>query len=188
MVVDELVSPCTVPRITVAVRIETFQWLEKLQRAAELCRAVARLAVVEGGGLSLALSEKGIELTVVLTDDTVARTLNRVYRGEDKPTNVLSFSILEAPDFPIPGEALALGDIIIALQTALREAELQKISFVDHLCHLVVHGALHLLGHDHQENDAAEAMERLENRILALLGVTNPYDYDTGASTTPDHE
>ncbi len=188
---DELDNTCTAPRITVDVKIETFQWLEKLQTVEELCCTAARIAVVEGGGHALTLSsETGIELTIVLTDDSVVQKLNRVYRGEDKPTNVLSFSLLEEPDFPIPGEVLALGDIIIPLQTTLREAGQQAIPLADYFCHLVVHGALHLLGHDHQESGAAEAMERLEDRILALLGVIGLDNTDvsgeTGDSITPE--
>ncbi len=192
IIVDELGNTSISPRITVDVRIETFQWLEKLQKVEALCCAAARIAVVEGGGHALALSETGVELTIVLTDDAVVQNLNRVYRGEDKPTNVLSFALLEAPDFPTPApaEVLALGDIIIALQTTLREAGQQAIPLADYLCHLVVHGVLHLLGHDHQESGAAEVMEGLEDRILTLLGdlgVENPeVSGETGASTTPE--
>ena len=174
----ELGSFSTSLHIAVYIKIETQEWLEKLQRVEELCHVAARLAVLEGGAHQLAPSETDIELTIVLTDDVVVQTLNRVYRGEDKPTNVLSFALLEKQDFLIPGEGLALGDIVIALQTTLREASEQSIPLTDYFCHLVVHGALHLLGYDHQENGAAEAMERLEDRVLALLGVENPYDTD----------
>ncbi|VBB69861.1 Metal-dependent hydrolase YbeY, involved in rRNA and/or ribosome maturation and assembly [invertebrate metagenome] len=180
MSVDKLSS--TFPRITIDVRFETLQWLEKLRKAEELCCVAARTAVIEGGRHPLSLPGEGVELTVVLTDDSRIKTLNCIYRGQDKPTNVLSFPALEEPSFL--GEALALGDILVALQTTLREAEQQAIPFADHFCHLVVHGALHLLGYDHQESDAAETMERLEARILAQLGIENPYA-DIGASTAP---
>lgn len=102
-------------------------------------------------------------------DDETLCDLNRRFRGKDKPTNVLSFPAgAGAPDF--------LGDIAMAYETCAREAEVGGIAFRDHAAHLIVHGLLHLVGHDHEADDEAERMERLETRILAALGIADPYD------------
>ncbi|WFU09332.1 rRNA maturation RNase YbeY [Rhizobium sp. CB3090] len=113
------------------------------------------------------------ELSLVFTDDASIREINAEWREQDKATNVLSF-----PAFPlVPGgkPGPMLGDIIIAKETVEREAvELEK-SFNDHLTHLMVHGFLHLFGYDHMNNSEAERMEGLETRILAGLGLSDPY-------------
>jgi probable rRNA maturation factor len=113
------------------------------------------------------------ELSLVFTDDAAIREINAEWREQDKATNVLSF-----PAFPlVPGgkPGPMLGDIIIARETVEREAvELEK-SFDDHLTHLMVHGFLHLFGYDHMNNSEAERMEGLETRILASLGLSDPY-------------
>lgn len=106
------------------------------------------------------------EVSVVLGDDAFVQGLNKQYRGKDKPTNVLSF----------PQELPMLGDIVLAHETIMRDAKEQDKSFKDHLTHLLVHGLLHLLGHDHEEDDEAEIMESLEIEILSLMGVKNPYE------------
>jgi probable rRNA maturation factor len=112
------------------------------------------------------------EATIVLTDDAEIRELNRDYRGKDAPTNVLSFPAGLNPAADAP---LFLGDIILAGETISREAEEQDISPADHASHLVVHGMLHLLGFDHEEEAEAERMERAETEILAGLGIADPY-------------
>ena len=113
------------------------------------------------------------EVAVKLTDDDEVHQLNRAYREKDKPTNVLSFPAFPVTPGKMPGPML--GDIIIARETVEREAvELDK-SFEDHLTHLMVHGFLHLLGYDHIEVSDAEKMEALETRILAKLGLSDPY-------------
>ncbi len=114
-----------------------------------------------------------VELSLVFTDDENIREINAEWRDKDKATNVLSF-----PAFPLePGGMLGpmLGDIVIARETVEREAlELEK-SFEDHLTHLLVHGFLHLFGYDHMDEEEAEEMESLETRILAVLGLSDPY-------------
>ena len=112
------------------------------------------------------------ELSIVLTDDAEQQIRNRDWRGIDKATNVLSFPQIE-PFGPVSG---LLGDIILARETLVREAEEQGVSFDDHFTHLVVHGFLHLLGYDHMDDDEALAMEGLETQILASLGVADPYE------------
>ena len=112
------------------------------------------------------------ELSIVLTDDAEQQGLNRDWRGIDKPTNVLSFPQIE-PFGPVTG---ILGDIVLARETLEREAvELGK-PFNDHYTHLVVHGFLHILGYDHIEEAQALVMEGLETKILATLGIPDPYN------------
>jgi probable rRNA maturation factor len=121
-----------------------------------------------------------IEVSVRLTDDAEVQTLNREYRHKDKPTNVLSFPMVQ-PDLleglanSDDGEVL-LGDIVLARETCAREAEEKSVTFADHATHLIVHGTLHLLGYDHQGDSEAEAMEALERAILATLGIDDPYE------------
>lgn len=112
-------------------------------------------------------------LTIVLTDDAEMAALNRTWRGKDAPTNVLSF-----PSGDAPGDPGALGDIVIAHETTRREADDDNISLGDHVCHLVVHGVLHLLGLDHLQDAEAERMEALETRALASIGIADPYEGD----------
>lgn len=124
-----------------------------------------------------------VEVSVRLTDDAEVHTLNRDFRGKDKPTNVLSFpqvqdDLLESlanSDAKEPGGEILLGDIVLARETCAREAEEKGISIVDHATHLIVHGTLHLVGYDHMDDASAAAMEALEVKALASLGIANPY-------------
>ena len=116
------------------------------------------------------------ELAVMLTDDEGIRTLNRNWRGIDKPTNVLSFPALQPQGARKPGDApRMLGDIAIAYDTTRREADEEQKRFDHHLSHLAVHGFLHLIGHDHEQDREAETMESLEREILSQLGIPDPY-------------
>ncbi|HWX59249.1 rRNA maturation RNase YbeY [Bradyrhizobium sp.] len=115
------------------------------------------------------------ELAVMLTDDAGIRTLNSNWRGIDKPTNVLSFPALQPSGPSGPNDApRMLGDIAIAYETTRKEADEEQKPFDHHLSHLAVHGFLHLIGYDHEKDDDAEAMEALEQEILAQLGIPNP--------------
>ncbi|WP_333591777.1 rRNA maturation RNase YbeY [Brevundimonas sp.] len=108
------------------------------------------------------------EVVVLLTDDATVRDLNARFRAKDRPTNVLSFP---APETARPH----LGDLVLALGVCVAEAAEQGKTVGDHLSHLVVHGVLHLLGHDHEDEIEAEAMEARERVMLATLGVADPY-------------
>ena len=108
-------------------------------------------------------------LAVLLGDDATVCSLNREWRGKDSPTNVLSFPATG------PMRTESLGDLALAYETCAREAAAEGKTLADHLTHLVVHGTLHLLGHDHETETDAEAMEALETRLLAGLGVADPY-------------
>jgi probable rRNA maturation factor len=116
------------------------------------------------------------ELAVMLTDDAGIRTLNSNWRGIDKPTNVLSFPALQPEGARKPGDAPPmLGDIAIAYETMRREADEEDKPFDHHLSHLAVHGFLHLVGYDHENDADAETMESLETEILSQLGIPDPY-------------
>ena len=139
----------------------------------------AALLALAGQAAEAVFAEAGLaaepetELSLLFTDDAHITALNRDWRGKDKPTNVLSF-----PAFPIaPGDALPpmLGDIALAFETVAKEAALEEKPFDHHLVHLIVHGLLHLLGHDHEDDAQAEEMEALERAALARLAIPDPY-------------
>ena len=164
---DEPPSSGTRGAIEIAVLVEAADWTAALPGAETLAERAARAVLA-------AQDETGedLELAVLLTDDATVQDLNARYRGKDRPTNVLSF----ASDDPAPpGEARLLGDLALAFGTCRREAAEQGKPLEDHLTHLVVHGTLHLLGYDHEDEDEAEAMEARERRLLADLGVADPY-------------
>jgi probable rRNA maturation factor len=142
----------------------------------------ARAKAIVRGAIAAAAADvaDAMELSIVLTDDARIRTLNARWRGRDIATNVLSF-----PTEPPSQKARRrhLGDIVIAYETTAREAAMEQKPFAHHLAHLAVHGFLHLLGYDHESDEDAEAMERLERTILARLDLPDPYaTRDAGTS------
>jgi probable rRNA maturation factor len=141
-------------------------WGEAIPEIEAICRTAAAAA------LAAAAPRGEHELSVLLADDAAVRALNRDWRGKDLPTNVLSFPA-GAP--VAEGAPILLGDVALAFETVAHEAEAQGKALPDHLRHLLVHGVLHLLGHDHEIEAEAERMEGLERRILAGLGVADPY-------------
>ena len=145
-----------------------------------LADRAARAAMARTPQGELLAGDAMIEISVRLTDDDEVRKLNAQYRQKDKPTNVLSFPMIQ-PDLldtvtanSDDGEVL-LGDIMLAHGVCAREAEERGISVADHATHLIVHGTLHLLGYDHLGDDEAEAMEAIETDALASLGLADPY-------------
>ncbi|HEX4198675.1 MAG TPA: rRNA maturation RNase YbeY [Caulobacteraceae bacterium] len=155
----------------IEVAIEDDAWVVVLPDAEALAMAAAVAALAQVGG------ESG-EVAILLADDAAIRALNGRFRGQDKPTNVLSFPAG-------PGADGLAGDIILAYGTCAAEAAAQAKPLADHLRHLVVHGVLHLHGHDHGDDAEAVAMETLERRILQGLGVPDPYAAEPGAKA--DH-
>jgi probable rRNA maturation factor len=158
-------------------------WDSKTNWGALAERAVQ--AAVAGSNLPrLADSAIDVEVSVRFTSDSEVQALNAQWRGKDKPTNVLSFPMLEphllgALAAGGQGEAL-LGDIVLAHGVCVGEAAEKHISVADHAAHLVIHGTLHLLGYDHDDGDAeAEAMESVERAVLASLGIADPYLTET---------
>ena len=143
-----------------------------------LARRAAECAIGQSAFPDLARSVRPVEVSVRLTSDEEVRALNAHWRGKDKPTNVLSFPLaeqyeLEQGDEEGPG--LMLGDIVLAHGVCEREAAEKRVSFEDHAAHLIVHGTLHLLGYDHQDDGSAEDMEGREIRALERLGIDDPY-------------
>lgn len=152
--------------IDIDISIESGDWPDE----AALTRVVDR-------AVSAAFAETGAagrsELSIVFSDDAHMRTLNAGWRGKDKPTNVLSF-----PAFPFPkGGPLPpmLGDIVLAAKTVAKEAGLEDKPLENHITHLVIHGLLHLLGYDHENDAEAEEMEAIERSALARLAIPDPY-------------
>jgi probable rRNA maturation factor len=133
-----------------------------------LAERAARAALDAAG-----IAADACEISLLAADDARIRALNAAFRGKDAPTNVLSWPSGE--DAVPPGARRFLGDLALAYETCLREAETAGIAPSDHVAHLVVHGVLHLLGMDHVTESEAEAMEALETKILARLGIANPY-------------
>ncbi len=161
-------AQATAAWLDLIVEIEAGDWpaaqeLEVLaRRATEACLAEVEFSAPPHS-----------ELGLTFTDDAHIAALNGEWRGKDRATNVLSFPLAELR----PGDALPalLGDIVFGFETVSREAQEQGKPFIDHLTHLVVHGLLHLLGHDHIEDEEAETMEALERRILQHLAIPDPY-------------
>jgi probable rRNA maturation factor len=121
-----------------------------------------------------------VSISIKLSDNDEVQALNAHWRGKDRPTNVLSFPMLEAEDLvalipPRNGEEILLGDIILAHTVCFNEAQEKQIPLLQHVTHLVIHGTLHLFGLDHIDDEQAEHMETLEVKALASLGFDNPY-------------
>jgi probable rRNA maturation factor len=153
--------------LTIDIVFEDQDWPDAAQTEAlihEAARALAAHDVMHG--------LKPASACIALSNDAHVQTLNASFRGIDKPTNVLSFP---APDSPAPLDIEPIGDIVIARETLAREAAEKGIPLADHLRHLTIHGLLHLLGYDHEEEAEAVAMENLETEILSGLGIPDPY-------------
>ncbi|MDH3476071.1 MAG: rRNA maturation RNase YbeY [Rhodospirillales bacterium] len=163
------------PNVEIKVLTQDPGWAEALDRCEELAERAARAALQGQNALVTDWSkERPVELSLVLANDGLLRRLNRDFRGRDASTNVLSFADFDRTMAEAPGPVL-LGDVILARETLILEAHEQNKSVADHLAHLVVHGVLHLLGHDHEDPSDAEAMETLERDILAGLEIADPY-------------
>lgn len=142
----------------IEVEVEDPSWTRVLPTAAEIS--------LEAAALAATTNAEDAAIVILLTDDQTLADLNRQFRGKPGPTNVLAF----------PGVGAGhRGDIALAFGVCDREAREQDKSLGDHLRHLVIHGVLHLIGHDHQSLDGARRMEAVEIGLLARLGVTNPY-------------
>ena len=150
----------------IEIEVEADDWSAALPEVEAVVEraATAALGTVQG------------DVVVLLTDNETVRDLNARFRDKDKPTNVLSFPAPELPE--LLGAAPHLGDIVLAYGVCADEAVAQKKTLPDHLSHLVVHGVLHVLGRDHEDEAEAEEMEAEERDILARIGVADPYAGD----------
>ena len=145
------------------------EWDSKIDWAA-LARSAVHAAVAASRYPGLVDSE----ISVLFTSDEEAQVLNRMWRGKDRPTNVLSFPMAGPAEI---ADAPMLGDIVLAHGVCAREAAEKKVSIEAHAAHLVIHGALHLLGYDHEQGeDAAEEMESVERQALTAIGIADPYE------------
>ena len=153
--------------LTIDIVVKAAEW-----RAADAIDGTARHAVT-AAWRNVGSGPRESEVSIVFGNDALVRRLNADYRRQDKATNVLSFP---AGDETTPNFApRLLGDIVLAYETVAREAREQGKTLSDHAAHLCVHGLLHLLGHDHQGDVEASAMEALETAILAELGIADPF-------------
>jgi probable rRNA maturation factor len=148
-----------------------------------IARLAAEQAVLDSSFCALCPAEVAVEISIRLTDDDEVQALNARFRNKDRPTNVLSFPMMDrraTKDIIRSGaDQVLLGDIVLGHGVCASEADERGISVADHAAHLVVHGTLHLLGYDHETSDSdAEEMEAVERRALASLGVADPYHFE----------
>jgi probable rRNA maturation factor len=163
----------TATRLDIQLSVESGGWPDEDALNSFAARVLEHTAGFLALNTGQPFPESVVEISLVFTSDDDIRTVNEAWRGQDKPTNVLSF-----PAFPLaPGgqPGPMLGDIIMAEETLRREALDLGIPFDDHLTHLLVHGFLHLFGYDHMTDEEAAVMEGLETRILAEMGLADPY-------------
>lgn len=161
----------------ISVVVSCPDWLVALPEAAELAHEAATAALAAAGFAPLAAQ---LELGIWLGGDDDVQRLNRLHRNRDAPTNVLAFAVADCvagtpPEPPALGAPLALGDVVLGCATVSAEAQDQNKPLADHLRHLVVHGVLHIAGHDHQIEAQARTMEAMERAVLERLGVADPY-------------
>jgi probable rRNA maturation factor len=160
--------------VVIAIAVPCRQWRKALPDVEHVATVAAQAAL--RGALAAPSRGRGrgraAELSLVLGGDALVKSLNQRWRGRDQATNVLSF-----PAGPDAGDAgpLLLGDVVLAYETVARESQAQGKALAAHLSHLVAHGVLHLLGFDHESDAEARHMEGLERRILARLGMSDPY-------------
>ena len=145
----------------IEIEVEAADWTDALPDAEELALAAADATLASEGAV-------GEGVSLLLTGDQAVRDLNRRFRRQDKPTNVLSFPAPQNPE-------RFLGDVALAYGVCAREAAEQGKPLAHHLQHLVAHGVLHLLGYDHETDAQADEMEGLERAVLAGLGIPDPY-------------
>lgn len=163
-----------IPDLWIDIAIDGGDWGKALPDYDALCRAAIEAAVSAGAECEDE-DEAQWEISVLLTDDAAVQTMNKNWRAQDKPTNVLSFAAPPSDDLP-DGAPLLLGDIVLAFETLVQEAQAQNKPLADHFSHLMVHGMLHLLGFDHESEAQAHEMEPLEVAVLAGLGIGSPYE------------
>lgn len=162
------------PPISVDTLVEDDIWNAKLSNHDELIEETVEITLH-----NLNIFEKNdkiAEISVTLTNDESIQSLNKDYRGKDKPTNVLSFPQIDWSNDDWKDDPMVmLGDVVVSFETIAREAEEQSKSLEHHFTHMLVHSIVHLFGYDHETDEEAEEMEALEIEILKQMGIENPY-------------
>jgi probable rRNA maturation factor len=156
--------------ITLDLTVEAGEW-EKLGDIEALAQRAVDAAIA-----AVPATEGELAVAVLLTDDAAMREINKDWRDQDKPTNVLSFPAVAHPGMPGPRH---IGDVVLAWETTQREALDESKSIEAHASHLIVHGVLHCLGYDHESDEQAEEMEALEVSALKGIGYKDPYSETT---------
>jgi probable rRNA maturation factor len=170
----------TTPILTAAVHIEHDGWRARNTDVVSTCQKAVSSAWISGRKALSAdhplfgMPDGPVEVSVVLSSDSVVHRLNLDHRGKDRPTNVLAFP--GDLNGPAPGAEILIGDVILGLETIEHEAAESNKTLTDHMCHLVIHGVLHLLGYDHASENDAKEMERVEVDSMASLGLQDPYE------------
>ncbi|MDR3518660.1 MAG: rRNA maturation RNase YbeY [Azospirillaceae bacterium] len=167
-------STASTSLLTITTDIEDLRWTVADPDLAAHCEPIIH-AVFSKAELPALAVGRAAEMGLLFSDDAVVQELNRHYRGQDKPTNVLSFALLEGGQATDPEIPLLLGDVILGYDTVAHESQEQGKRLIDHTIHLVVHGVLHLLGYDHTSEFDAQRMEQLETQILAGFSIADPY-------------
>ena len=163
----------------IAIALDADEEWDSSRSWEDLARGAAEAAIAESVFPELAKGSQPAEISVRLAGNDEVQELNARWRGKDRPTNVLSFRMLDEDELRaanVAGPELLLGDIILAHGVCETEAQEKGISVEQHATHLLVHGTLHLLGYDHHEDDEAQDMEAREVRALQRLGIANPYE------------
>lgn len=167
--------------LDIAIKSKEWQKEKNIEKSIErICQKLIPLTDLK----KLLTKKVHLELSVSLVSDRQIKKINQQFRGKNKATDILSFSTLDESLIRRiginkaikPRQYLFLGDIVIAFSIVRKEALAQKKRFLDHLTHLILHGILHLIGHDHELKNMAETMENLEVKILKKLGISNPYN------------
>ena len=166
---------------TIVLTVATAAWREAVDHLEERCERIVAATLQRSTTTSWL---RWGEVSILLSHDDQIRELNRHYRGRDRSTNVLSFpnfdldqgQALAPPPGRVPPHQVLLGDVALSFQRLSEEAAERKKPLLDHFAHLLVHGTLHLLGYDHQDDEQAEVMEGIEESVLVSLDLAAPYD------------
>ena len=169
--------------VNIDIEIKSKKWLE-LKNIEKFIESQAIKILVKSPLVEFLNKKINFDLSISLCSNLQIKKINREFRGKDKPTNVLSFGNLDEKIIQQSGlnkaigvnKYIFLGDIILSYEYILKEAKSHKKNFNDHLTHLILHGILHLIGNDHEEEKMAKIMESLEIKILNKLNINNPYN------------
>ena len=169
--------------VNIDIEVKSKKWLE-IENIEKFIESQVIKILVKSPLVEFLNKKINFDLSISLCSNLQIRKINREFRGKDKPTDVLSFGNLDEKIIQQSGlnkaigvnKYIFLGDIILSYEYILKEAESHKKNFKDHLTHLILHGILHILGHDHEKEKMAKIMENLEIKILKKFNINNPYN------------